>query len=367
MPAGLTEQEQTLWVTKKQRPIQLRVQNALKTWLEFYSWDEADTPILHKVAKFVQEDASGLPQKQLARALERRREEGPQYCWLSRKTLSINTGNAPPPILPNKTLKRIKFLDIDPLELARQLTIREAEAFGRIRPQECLHKNWTKPNSDAVSPNIREVIGINNRIIGWVAEAILMQDEARVRAQWIRQFILIAERCRKLQNFASMTAIISGLNTAAIHRLRASWDLVNPKMIATFEELTNLLQSTKNFSEYREMIHNLDPPCVPFLGVYLTDLVFIDDGNPDLLRSTPFINFGKHRKTFEVVKEIGVYQSKPYVLAPVHGIQRFIKDNLVESQRENELYERSLQLEPRQQRDDESEKITNILLENGFM
>lgn len=65
------------------------------------------------------------------------------------------------------------------------------------------------------------------------------------------------------------------------------------------------------------MIHNLNPPCIPFLGVYLTDLVFIQDGNPDFLKDSRLINFGKRHKTAEVIKEIMIYQSTPYVPCPV--------------------------------------------------
>lgn len=364
MPEGLSEDDKTLWATKKQRPIQLRVQNALKLWLETYSWDEADEQALDKVATFVQQDMSGLAQKQLIRALERRKEDGVQCGWNSRKTWSVNTSNAPPPILPNKTLKSIKFLDIDPLEMARQLTIRESDAFGRIRPQECLDRNWAKPDGQKHSPTIKEIVATGNRVTGWVVESILLQADTRTRAQWLKHFIHIADRCSKLHNFASMTAIVSGLNSAAIYRLRATWRLVNVKTMDIFKALNNLLLNTKNFAQYRDMIHNLDPPCVPFLGVYLTDLTFIDEGNMNLLRPNQFINFNKHRMTAEVVKEIGTYQSTPYVLTPVQGIQRFIKDSLVEVHSDEELYQQSLQLEPRER--DESEKITKMLIENGF-
>ena len=43
----------------------------------------------------------------------------------------------PPPIVP----KRIELLDVDPLELARQLTIAESQLYQKIRPSECMQRS----------------------------------------------------------------------------------------------------------------------------------------------------------------------------------------------------------------------------------
>jgi son of sevenless-like protein len=53
-------------------------------------------------------------------------------------TTSLAT--APPPIQPKFT-RQLKLLDIDPLELARQLTIMESRLYQSIKPMECLQRS----------------------------------------------------------------------------------------------------------------------------------------------------------------------------------------------------------------------------------
>jgi len=60
---------------------------------------------------------------------------------------------APTPILP-KSLKKINHTDIDPLELARQITDIEANLYRAIQPKECLNQAWNKAELKYRSPNI---------------------------------------------------------------------------------------------------------------------------------------------------------------------------------------------------------------------
>jgi son of sevenless-like protein len=162
-----------------------------------------------------------------------------------------------------------------------------------------------------------------------------------------------------------LTAIISGLNSAPIHRLKRTWEMANARTLQTLDNLNLTMSSTKNFRQYREQLHAANPPCVPFLGVYLTDLTFIEDGNSNMIKNSAHtINFSKRFKTAEVIRDIQQYQLVPYSLQPVDELQSFLLSSVASSPEVGELYELSLYTEPRE-RDDE--KIARLLQESGFL
>ena len=62
--------------------------------------------------------------------------------------------------------------------------------------------------------------------------------------------------------------------------------------VKKFEDLTDLMNPTENFKKYRTRLKEVERPLVPYLGLWLTDLTFIDDGNPKVLEDGLF-NFEK--------------------------------------------------------------------------
>lgn len=69
-----------------------------------------------------------------------------------------------------------------------------------------------------------------------------------------------------LNNFSSMIAITSGLNTPPIRRLKRTWEQVNQRVISQFAACEVTIDSSKTFSKYRQLMASVTPPCVPFIG-----------------------------------------------------------------------------------------------------
>ncbi|KAJ3123880.1 hypothetical protein HK098_001580 [Nowakowskiella sp. JEL0407] len=362
-PEGLTQEQLDTWRRDKLDTIRTRVYNVLKNWIEKY-WlnDDDDNNTLIRIREMAEtlikshRDAEGLRIVALCNQRAQAIDGG-----LIKPLKPNNIAQTPLPILP-KSLKRIKFLDLDPLEVARQLTIMVSKIYEKIQPVELLKKAWVEQDN-AVAVNARQMIAISNQITGWVVHTILNEKKVRERCNNMRLFIQIAEKCRTLNNFDTLMAILCGLEAAPIHRLKRTWELLKAKETAAFESLRALMSSTKNFSKYRDELKSCAPPCIPFLGFYFTDLTFIEDGNPDTLKNTNLINFGKRMKTAEVIRDIQQYQLS-FALAEVKELQIYLTNSLQDVHDDVDPYEKSCELEPRES---EEGKITRLLTESGFL
>jgi len=110
--------------------------------------------------------------------------------------------------------KKLELLDIDPLELARQLTIMESRLYQKVRPVEYLQRTWERKTD--YDDNIARVIQTCNRvwsvpfnshcilikyqIAHWVADSVLRHENLKKRAATMKQFISTADVCGSLRN-----------------------------------------------------------------------------------------------------------------------------------------------------------------------
>ncbi|RDA87530.1 hypothetical protein CP532_1635 [Ophiocordyceps camponoti-leonardi (nom. inval.)] len=368
-PEGLSQEEFNIWRDHKQKLIRFRVVNILKSWFDNFwmeDYNDESRQLMRDVFTFARDTvkSTDTPGSAPLMSVLEQRLSGKEAA--ARRMIQTVNQSTPTPIVP-KNMKKLKFLDIDVTEFARQLTIIESRLYGKIKAAECLNKTWQKkvPEGDPdPAPNVKALILHSNQMTNWVAEMILAQMDVKKRVVVIKHFVAVADKCRGLNNFSTLTSVISALGTAPIARLKRTWDQVPQRTQVTLETMRQLMASTRNFGEYREALHAANPPCIPFFGVYLTDLTFIEDGIPSIIKKTNLINFAKRAKTAEVIRDIQQYQNVGYSLQPVHELQDYILSNMQAAGDVHEMYDKSLQIEPRERED---EKIVRVLAESGFL
>jgi son of sevenless-like protein len=197
-PPGLSPEEYPTWEERKQKLVRFRVVNILKNWFESYWMEEnndASQKLLERAFAFAKNTIANTKtpgSAPLMTAIDMRLKGHDT----SAKRLVLTLSNlAPPPILP-KNMKKLKFLDIDAKEFARQLTIIESRLYGKIKSTECLDKTWqrkVKADAPDPAPNVKSVILHSNQLTNWVAEMILQQSEVKKRVIVIKHFVTIAD------------------------------------------------------------------------------------------------------------------------------------------------------------------------------
>lgn len=232
------------------------------------------------------------------------------------------------------------------MELARQLTILESRLFHSIHPMDYL---FYRADDQTTAEPIRRMIRHANRITGWVGEMILRErDDPRRRADIIKFFVKLAEKCHVLNNFATREAILSALNATPIYRLKHTWAQVTPKTKASFDSLMRFMDRDRNFQTYRTALRTASPPCIPFIGLFLTDVNFIAQGNADRVgEDARLVNFDKYQKMAVVVGEIRRFQESSHNFVILDEVQEFLARQLRKSRDVQQLHGLSLEVESR--------------------
>ncbi|CAO3598957.1 unnamed protein product [Absidia cylindrospora] len=195
-------------------------------------------------------------------------------------------------------------------------------------------------------------------------------------------------KCRMYSNFATLVQILLGLQSPSVSRLKKTWARVGASEQRLLDELSQFTSPMRNWKHIRDNMtmvadeYGMSPTevqvempgtsssgnkgfkrtrvkipfggCIPFLGIYLSDLVFNSEQPPYLepnhahhkiyteqtattqsnlspVLKQPLVNFRKHRITATVIKRVLTFQN----LA-----RRYAFDL------DEEIYERCLLLDP---------------------
>eukprot|EP00005_Dracoamoeba_jomungandri_P004793 CAMPEP_0174260044 /NCGR_PEP_ID=MMETSP0439-20130205/8791_1 /TAXON_ID=0 /ORGANISM="Stereomyxa ramosa, Strain Chinc5" /LENGTH=914 /DNA_ID=CAMNT_0015344173 /DNA_START=112 /DNA_END=2856 /DNA_ORIENTATION=+ len=246
----------------------------------------------------------------------------------------------------DKEATSITFLDVSPLELAEQLANIEQRLFLKIQPVELLFASWIGKNRKELAPNVVEIIEWFNKISSWVASEIVLATNFRKRRAILSHFIETANECRKLRNYNALKEIMSALTRACITRLKVTWRGIQKTELTLFEELKELMDHHNNSFVYRQEFKSTEPPHLPFIGVHLSDLNFLEE-LPTRLEENNHINFKKMRSIERAARPIIKFKSFPYSIPTNNLLIKYLTEDII-ALSESELFDASRACEPSQ-------------------
>jgi len=331
---------------KRASQIRLRVSVVVKYWVDtqFHDFDE---DLIHHLEQFCmklyndgQTDmAKRLQELISSKSNERRRRQD--------SLISI----PPTDLMCLSTVENISslFLNVTDEELARQMTLVDFQIYRSIQVHELLNTAWNSDKLKHQAPNVNALLGRLNNISNFICSLILWQERKKDRVTFFSKFIRVGQILRNMNNYHTLMGVVVALNRSSITRLRFTLADCDPKLIQQFQTLESVMDPTGSFKNFRKALQQSKLPTMPYLGVYLTDLTFIEDGNPDHLEDARtgkmVINFSKRGMVYDIVQNLLDYQQTPYQFPAFEPIHTLLTEFSFEEERQQ--FALSLLHEPR--------------------
>uniref|UniRef100_A0A8C9DHU8 Ras protein specific guanine nucleotide releasing factor 1 n=1 Tax=Prolemur simus TaxID=1328070 RepID=A0A8C9DHU8_PROSS len=318
-----------------------RVLNVLRHWVSKHAQDfETNDELKCKVIGFLEEvmhDPELLTQERKAAAniIRTLTQEDPGDNQITLEEI----------VQMADGVKAEPFESHSALEIAEQLTLLDHLVFKKIPYEEFFGQGWMKLEKNERTPYIMKTTKHFNDISNLIASEIVRNEDIGARVSAIEKWVAVADICRCLHNYNAVLQITSSMNRSAIFRLKKTWLKVSKQTKALIDKLQKLVSSEGRFKNLREALKNCDPPCVPYLGMYLTDLAFIEEGTPNYTEDG-LVNFSKMRMISHIIREIRQFQQTAYKIEHQAKVTQYLLDQSSVMDEES-LYESSLRIEPK--------------------
>lgn len=195
-------------------------------------------------------------------------------------------------LVPVQSISGLFSISSDTSLIAQQLTHIELERLSMMALDDIIQCISQSDHDSFLSspshPSVHSCIHWFNRLSSLVATEILRHSRKRLRASIIDHWVGTAKECFDRGNFNSTCAIVAGLNSNAVQRLKRTWSKVDR---AKLDILQHQLDPSGNFLSYRSTMKAAlwraegaskddQKVIIPFLGLLLKDLFMIYHSNP---------------------------------------------------------------------------------------
>lgn len=368
MPEALSYEEYGIWLEQKLKPQQKRIIEIFITlfsryWLVDYTSAELVSLWDGFVSEVQFEDTSIVD---LANKIFTFIHQEDYFEYF--KLINMEPKHIPmSPLTP--AIKHMKIESLNLNYVAKQITAIQAFYFRKLNLWDLMGRSYNyakvlkRQNERGNLIHSRDPLGTKNisifikncnRLTHYTTYIILKYTDLDERIEIIKFFISLAEKLLLLKNYSSMTAVISGLGSTSVSRLRKTWEKIPESYVFKFHKMDNLMSIGKNYSEYRNIlkfVESDDDAYLPFLGMYLSDLRFTTDGNPDWLSSKKgskgLVNFSKRINIMKIINEVLDFNNTLYNIELDKNFSRYMHEMFNQLPDDEKLYEMSIQIEPR--------------------
>jgi hypothetical protein len=182
-----------------------------------------------------------------------------------------------------------------------------------------------------------------NTVVNFVKKTIALELNTKLQAKYISHFIhvldvslharferntldffalkTILQEVQLLNNFQSMMAVFFALSSFDVSQVKG-WRFVlnnEHKILANFKEL---ITPTNNFKDLRRQLDEAELPFLPSPALFLKDLLFIDQGNPDFVDGR--VNWEKMTMISKILLQCSTAQHSHFHLTLLMPVQYFI-------------------------------------------
>ncbi|XP_028321155.1 RAS guanyl-releasing protein 4 isoform X2 [Gouania willdenowi] len=255
----------------------------------------------------------------------------------------VNVSQAPSPSVKKRKVSLI-FDHMEPDEMAEHLSYLEFKNFCNISFLD--YRSYVVRGSVRDNPALERSVMMCNGVSQWVQLMILSRHTAQQRAQVFTKFIQVAQRLRALQNFNTLMAVTGGLCHSSISRLKDTSNLLPPDVTKALSEMTELLSSRSNYSNYRRVYSECSGFKVPILGVHLKDLISLNEALPDYVDEEK-INLSKLQHLYSNINELLATHSCSPPFEANKDLLHLLTLSLDLYYTEDEIYELSYTKEPK--------------------
>jgi hypothetical protein len=331
--------EETFYNVEVRRDVQHRVSSMLLHWVSNYLFDFEET-MLNELGQFSVTKLRAAGFQAIADAIVKCLKEGSRkFPWETFEEEYRHKAEH-----PSATSSEFDKLDVN--VIVETLTHQDNRFYKAIRFTELLDQSWNKEKLRHKAPNIMRNINFLNHVSTWVSFTILNQEDTPNRVKVIQKFIRLLVSLIDINSFNMALAVHSGLSSASVYRLQEAWDGISENHTLRRDAASKLLSSENNSKRLREMMNKVyekSEPCSPYIGIFLRDLVYVDDGNPTFIDGR--INFLKCISTHALMHQILRFQERNYKLTPKTALLDEI-DSCSDLD-QDKLYEISLQVLPK--------------------